>query len=399
MNRIEQPGEPQAPAGQEIVKPPPAADTAATVQPTATVKSPSAVQSAATTESAAEPRTLVQPRPDLAAMVFAERARRAADGVLAKAQRGLERTTGKADRLRAKQARLRTRARHRAADHVWHPDGGRDTAERLESASAILRDQISEENANGSRKHQRLPGWLKHVPKLVLLVDFILLVYFFSGVTNVDWASPMSVSLGFAALLGVMVTTLSFGFLAFTGYRLRSYKDHAGAIAHRELDGLTRAACGAAACGAIVIAVLMFVRMRAETLDALGTAGWVTADVIALVLAVVSLLANFLVLLIHALDGSDEVAKLDAIWATARRPLGKAHRMRERAAIIAHRVAVQQRRGDRQAVRAISQHDRVAGYPSLASRPTGDFRPLRTALEHLGSPLPEVPSERDEQAS
>ena len=102
----------------------------------------------------------------------------------------------------------------------------------------------------------------------------------------------------------------------------------------------------------------MFVRMRAEVLDALGPQGWVTALVIAVVLAVVSALANFLVVLIHALDGSDEVARLDAIWANAGGPLGKAHRMREKAAVMAYRLAIQQRRADRQAMGAMTKAGR-----------------------------------------
>jgi hypothetical protein len=286
--------------------------------------------------------------------------------------------------------------------------------------------------ADGSRKHGRLPRWISHIPRLVLVVDFSLLLYFFAGITNVDWGSPISASLGFAILLGVMVTTLSYGFLSFTGYRLRTYKDHSGAVVRRDLDGLTKAACGAAAGGAAVIAALMFVRMRAEVLDALGPQGWVTALVIAVVLAVVSVLANFLVVLIHALDGSDEVARLDAIWANASGPLGKAHRMREKAAIMAYRLAIQQRRADRQAMGAMTkagrrlaradqfieaaraihqgagahadqavdpnQHEGTVGYLDDGTRPTPDLRPLRMALDHVRSPLPEMPAQADEQA-
>ena len=70
-----------------------------------------------------------------------------------------------------------------------------------------------------------------------------------------------------------MVTALSYGFLAFAGYRLRGYKDHSGGIAFGDLDGLTRAACAAAAVGMAAIAALMFIRMRTEVLYALGPQG------------------------------------------------------------------------------------------------------------------------------
>ncbi|MGH3197201.1 MAG: hypothetical protein ACRDNT_14975 [Streptosporangiaceae bacterium] len=218
------------------------------------------------------------------------------------------------------------------------------------------------------------------------------------------------------------MTTPCYGFLAFAGYRLRGYKDHSGGIAFGDLDGLTRAACGAAAAGMAVVAVLMFIRMRAEVLYALGSQGWVTALVIALVLAVVSLLANFLVVTIHALDGSDEVARLEVMSAATSGTLSRAHRMHEKAALIPHRIAVRQRRVARAAVRAVTEaghhltaaeraieaahavhqgtgphsspasdpngHDRVAGYRDHEAAAQVDLRALRATLDHIGTDLP-----------
>ena len=221
-----------------------------------------------------------------------------------------------------------------------------------------------------------------------------------------------------------MVTVLCYGFLAFAGYRLRGYKDHSGAIAFGDLDGLTRAASGAAAAGMVVIAVLMFIRMRTEVLYALGPDAWITALVIAVVLAVVSLLANFLVVTIHALDGSDEVARLNVASAATSGPLSKAHRMQEKAALIPHRIAIRQRSAARVAARAVTEagrhltaaeqvieaahamhqgtgphssptsdlnnHDRVAGYREHEAAPAVDLRPLHKVLEHIDTALPEA---------
>jgi len=347
-----------------------------------------------------------------------------ADGHLARSQRRLDRTARSIDRLRARQARFLVRAGHRDRDLVRHPDGGHETVADLQRYQAAKRAELEDERARGSRKHQRLPRWIGHIPKLVLLVDFCLLLYFFAGITDVDWTSPLSANLAFAVLLAAMVTTLCYGFLAFAGIRLRSYKDHSGAIEFGDLDGLTRVACGAAAVGMAVIATLMFVRMRTEVLYALGPQGWVTALVIALVLAVVSLLANFLVVAIHALDGSDEVARLEVLSAATSGPLSRAHRMHEKAALIPHRIAVRQRRAARAAVRAVTEagrhldaaervieaaqavhqgngphsrpasdlngHDRVAGYRDHQAAPEPDLRPLRATLEHINTDLPEV---------
>jgi hypothetical protein len=349
-----------------------------------------------------------------------------ADARLTRSQRRLDRAARRIDRLRARQARFLVRAGHRQHDLVRHPDGGQETVADLRRYQAALRARTEDEMAHGSRKHHQLPRWIGHVPKLVLLVDFSLLLYFFAGITDVNWGSPLSANLAFAVLLAAMVTTLSYGFLAFAGYRLRGYKDHSGAITMADLDGLTRTACVAAAAGMAVIAALMFVRMRTEVLYALGPQGWVTALVIAVVLAVVSLLANFLVVAIHALNGSDEVARLEAASAATRGPLSRAHRMHEKAALIPHRIAVRQRRAARAAVQAVSEagrhpaaaeqvieaaqaihqgtgphsspvsdpngHDRVAGYRDHDTAPQVDLRPLRATLEHIDTELPDSQS-------
>ena len=117
----------------------------------------------------------------------------------------------------------------------------------------VQRQQINHETAMGSLKHRRLPPWQRWIPKFVLFFDFALLLYFFAGITNVDWQSPLSMNLAFAAALAAMVTVLSYGFLAFTGHRWRSHKNHDGTPHFDELDGLTKAASVAAIA---VIAVL-----------------------------------------------------------------------------------------------------------------------------------------------
>jgi hypothetical protein len=166
----------------------------------------------------------------------------------------------------------------------------------------------------------------------VLFFDFALLLYFFAGITNVDWQSPLSMNLAFATALAGMVTVLAYGFLGFTGHRMRNHKNHAGTVHLDELDGFTKAAFGTAMTVVTVVATLMFLRIHSEVIYALGPQAGVTALVIPLAIAVVSAVANYLVVLIHALDGSDEVHRLDKLAAATRRPARKAHRLRKRAA-------------------------------------------------------------------
>jgi hypothetical protein len=349
-----------------------------------------------------------------------------ADAELARSQRRLDRAATGTDELRARQAELQTRASLRSADRVRHPDGGQRPVAEVQRDEAAARQQIEDETARGSRKHQRLPRWIGRIPILVLLVDFCLLLYFFSGITDVDWASPLGANLVFAVLLAAMVTVLSYGFLAFAGHRLRGYKDHSGAVAFGDLDALTKAACWASAAGIVMLSALMFIRMRAEVLYALGPGGWTTALVIALALAVVSALANFLVVAIHALDGSHEVARLNALSAALAGPLGKAHEMDEQAAVLPYRIAVRRRSAHRAAVTAITragQHmsaadqailaaraahqgtgphgslpadpnscEHVMGYRDPAAIPQADLRPLHAALDHIDTDLPQPPN-------
>jgi hypothetical protein len=200
--------------------------------------------------------------------------------------------------------RLLAEADHWMLIRVKHPDGGERTVTETRADEDEQRQQVSREAAMGSRKHCRLPRWQGWIPKFVLFFDFALLLYFFAGITNVDWQSALSVNLAFAITLAGMVTLLAYGFLSFTGHRMRSYKNHAGTVHLDELDGFTKAAFGTAMT---VVAVLA------------------------------ALVANYLVVLIHTLHGSDDVARLDGLAAATRRPSRKADRLRQRAAQQAHR--------------------------------------------------------------
>lgn len=232
---------------------------------------------------------------------------------------------------------LLAEADHWMLTRVKHPDGGERTVTETRADEEEQRQQINRETDMGSRKHRRLPRWQGWIPKFVLAFDFALLLYFFAGITNVYWQNPVSMSLAFAVILAGMVTVLAYGFLSFTGHRMRSYRNHAGTVHLDELDGFTKAAFGIALAVITVLAALMYLRIRSEVIDALRYQAGVTALVIPLAVAVVSAVANYLVGLIHALDGSDEVARLDKLAAATRRPTRKAHRLRGRAAQQAHR--------------------------------------------------------------
>lgn len=130
----------------------------------------------------------------------------AGDHVLGKTHRTLDGLASKADSIRGEQAMLRTRAGYRRGDFVAHPNGGvRTVTETVEDQDSQRAKIIAAIDA-GSYRHRRLSEALHRVPVIVFICDALLLLYFFSGVTNVDWTSPLSAALTFAVILAAMVT-------------------------------------------------------------------------------------------------------------------------------------------------------------------------------------------------
>jgi hypothetical protein len=356
----------------------------------------------------------------------------AGNRVLARTQRVLDRLARKTDGLRAQQATLRTRAGYCGGNLVAHPDGGVRTVAETAGDQDQQRAVIAADIQDGSRRHRRLPRALRRIPVLVFVADALLLLYFFSGVTNVDWSSPLSAALVFAVLLAVMVTGISFAFFRFAGDRLQQYKNDAGTVPLRGLDEFTTVAAALALAAMAILAALMFTRMHAEVIDALGPGAGGTAIIIGLTLAVISILANTLVVAVHALDGSTEADRLDALGDAVAGPLNRARRQLEQADNLDQQIAVLARQADRaaaegitraghqraaadrliDAARAVHQgagplsepavdpnnQDGVAGYRHTEATPEADERPHRLALHHIHTPLPgEQQSAGDEQ--
>jgi uncharacterized membrane protein len=345
----------------------------------------------------------------------------AGNRVLAKTQRILDRLATKTDGLRTLQATLRTLAGYCGGNLVAHPDGGVRTVAETAEDQDQQRTVIAADMQNGSRRHRRLPKLLRRIPLLVFVADALLLLYFFSGVTNVDWSSPFSAALVFALLLAVMVTGISFAFFRFAGDRLQQYKNDAGTVPLRGLDEFTTVAAVLALLAMAVLAALMFTRMHAEVIDALGPGAGGTAIIIGLTLAVISILANTLVVAVHALDGSAEADRLDALGGAVAGPLNRARRQLERADNLDQQIAVLAREADRAAAEGITRaghqraaadrlidagravhqgtgplsepavdpntQDGVVGYRRTEATPEVDQRPHRLALHHIHTPL------------
>ena len=127
------------------------------------------------------------------------------------------------------------------------------------SAPADVNRQVLRESGiqRGGLRHRRLPKILRWLPVPLFAVDALLLLYFFSGVTDVNWAQPLSAALVFAVLLAAMVTGISFALFRFAGNRLQQYKDDTGTVPLRGLDKATIVSVGLALAAMAVLAALI----------------------------------------------------------------------------------------------------------------------------------------------
>ena len=352
------------------------------------------------------------------------------DAALGRTLGALDKQAGERDALQAKQETKRIQAGYRPGDLVDHPDGGVRTVRETQADQDEQRSEIADEEEQGSRKHQRLPRSLRLVPMLVSLCDAGLLLAFFCGVTNVDPARPISAALLFAVMLAAAVTGISFGFFTLAGTLLNQHKTEDGTLELdelAELDLLTRALLVLAGLGGAVLALLMFMRMWAEVVSALGGGDGTAAAVIALTLAVVSVLANTMVVVVQALDGSPATARLDSLGKAVRHPLRLQHQLLEQAAALDPPIAAADKKAQRTASDGITRAGRhaaaadqvvdaaravhqgaglqsepdtdpngapgVLGYRASKVHPKVDERPVRLALQHLAVPAAEAAGE------
>ncbi len=202
--------------------------------------------------------------------------------------------------------------------------------------------------------------------------------------TNVDWSSPFSAALVFAILLAAMVTGISFAFFRFAGDRLQQYKNDAGTVPLRGLDEATTVAAVLALAAMAALAALMFTRMHAEVINALGPGAGGTAIIIGLTLAVISVLASTLVVAVHALDGSTEADRLDALGDAVAGPLNQERRQRKQADNLDQQITVLAREADRAAAEGTPGQDTSAPPPTGSSTPAA---PSPRAQARSASPL------------
>lgn len=347
----------------------------------------------------------------------------AGDTVIEEVYQDLDKLAETTDALRTQQAKLRDRAVGIRDEHIDHPDGGVRTVAETLADQREQRERIQADQRAGSRRHRRVPVLLRRAPTGFFVFDALLLLWFFSGVTNVDWTNdPVSVSLAVAIGMAAIAAGATFVVCRHVGDRLLHYKDDEGHLSLLGMDWWTRTSVALAVVTVTVVAPFMFIRMRSEVLDDLGQKAQGTAIIVGLVLALVTVLAVYVTIAVHAIDGSLETERLNDLGKAVAGPLEmetelrqqikdldgqiaanlrKAQRMVAEAKTRAgHKRALADRlidaaRGIHQGVGPLSEpaadpnySDGVIGYRHTDATPEVDERPLRTAIRHISTPLP-----------
>ena len=356
-------------------------------------------------------------------ILIASLGKAAGDTVIEEVYQDLDKLAETTDDLRAQQAILRDRAAGIRDEHIDHPDGGVRTVAETLADEREQRELIQADQRAGSRRHRHLSVLLRRAPAGFFVFDALLLLWFFSGVTNVDWTNhPASVSLVVAIGMAAIATGATFVLCRHVGDRLLHYKDDEGHLSLLGMDWWTRTSAALAVATVTVMAPFMFIRMRSEVLDDLGQKVQGTAIIVGLVLALVTVLAVYVTIAVHALDGSLETERLNDLGKAVAGPLEmetelhqqikdldgqiaanlrKAQRMVTEAKTRAgHKRAQADRlidaaRGIHQGVGPLSERavdpnysDGVIGYRHTEATPEVDERPLGTAIRHISTPLP-----------
>lgn len=227
--------------------------------------------------------------------------------------------------LRSQADSIRSRRR------VKSPQGGQMTVEAALNEIEELDTKIGKEIRAGHLEHHRMPKFLRNVPVIVALCDAAILLWFMAGVLNVNWAAPFTLNTLLAITLALFGTGISYAVCTLAGTRLRGYKDIHNKFHWRELDGTTYACVAGAVVAAISIAVMMYIRVREEIMNALGPAASSMAIVFAVVFAILTVLSNLAIVAIHALDGSNLTARVERLDKATRKPEKKRDRLLRRA--------------------------------------------------------------------
>ena len=240
-------------------------------------------------------------------------------------QRAVDARTADRERRRAMSlAVIRLRVQQLAEARFGHDGLGSPDPCSASRRYQELETTITDDEAAGVVRHRRL-NWLKRqVPKVVAVIDGIVLYTFCAVVLDVPVDDPLSqpVTALAAAFLAVLASGASYVWLALTGTRLRTFRDDLGEVRWRVLGATTWLLVAVALVLVGALGLLMYRRVYSDVLDLADAGQGDAAMAMALAFGVISAVANLAVVAVHALDGSME--------ADLRREMGRLLRERQR---------------------------------------------------------------------
>jgi len=218
---------------------------------------------------------------------------------------------------------------------VRDPRGGVLTVAAAVRRIGELRARVDHED---SRAHERVSRGQHLLARTLPLLDGAILMWFLTGVHNVDLRHVDGTAV-IAAALATLATAAVAAWSTAVGQHLQSFKDRDRRLVWAAVDGVGFGMLALTAVIAGLLGVLMYVRVADEVYQATGVAGPGSA-VVALSLAVAVVVVNAYVLYLAWADGSATTREMDRLTRAVAPYLRRWHRAEERADRAARRIAL-----------------------------------------------------------
>lgn len=237
------------------------------------------------------------------------------------------------ERLEHRLTVRRVKLQHALERRFWDARLGYPDVHAARARYGHLHRVIDADVEAGATRHGRLSWLVRQIPRLVAVIDCVVLYTFCGFIFNVPLDDPLQDPLPAlaAALLSVLASGVSYTWLSVTGDRLKTYRGELGEVLWRLVGATTWFMVAASVVLVTVLAMLMYARVSGEVRNAADVAMTGTARPLGVIFAVISAIANLSVVAVHALDGSPQ--------ADEQRHVGRLLRRHEKA-VHRHRLAV-----------------------------------------------------------
>jgi hypothetical protein len=233
-------------------------------------------------------------------------------------------------RLERRLAVSRLNLQHRVECRLRDGRLGYPDSQTAQARYEHLDRMISAEIAAGATRHDRLPWLVRQIPKLVAMIDCVVLFTFAAVIFNVALDRPLQnpVAALAALLLAFLASGAAYTWLAITGDRIKTFRGELGEVLWRIVGATTWLMIAVSGILVTALALLMYSRI----VDAVVSAGDAieagTATPLGIVFAVISAVTNLSVVAVHALDGSPQADQQRHIGRLLRRHQKVVHRHR-----------------------------------------------------------------------